>query len=321
MIVFSWDENNLLICAIVTIVMQFFFYIITCTCKFDKVTDFAGGTNFVILALLTFFLGGAYSGRQILVTVLVCAWGARISGYLLFRIIKTGTDDRFDDKRNSPLRLAGFWTFQAFWVFVVSLGVIFINAPGNAENIIINNKSSLMTPWDIVGVILFGLGLLCETVADFQKYFFRSNPDNHGKFCNTGLWSVSRHPNYFGEIVLWWGIFAIGCSVFTSGQWTAVLSPLFTMTILLFLSGLPLLEKNSDGRHGSKLEYRDYKDSVPILIPFCPPLFRKFPAFLKAVFCCEWPLYNHLSQEEEEAISGKESSEYQTFDASGSYRA
>ena len=94
-----------------------------------QVTDFAGGTNFVVLAILTLVLAEQYHWRQIAITVCVILWGLRLSGYLLYRIIKIGEDDRFDDKRSNPLRFLGFWTFQAVWVFTVSLPVMFVNAP------------------------------------------------------------------------------------------------------------------------------------------------------------------------------------------------
>ncbi|XP_067652616.1 uncharacterized protein [Haliotis asinina] len=287
------DENNLAICAIVTVAMQFSFFLIACTCKFDKVTDFAGGTNFVVLAVLTFFLAETYSTRQIIITVFVVVWGLRLSGYLLYRIIKIGEDNRFDDKRENCLKFAGFWVFQAVWVFTVSLPVIFINAPASAV------KSIYLTPQDIVGIVFFAIGLLSETFADFQKFGFRNDPINKGKWCDKGLWKVSRHPNYFGEITLWIGVFLISTSILVDGQWVAVLSPVFTMAILLFLSGIPLLEQKSDERYRKNEDYKIYKKRTSPLIPFPPPVYGVFPTFLKCLCCCEFPLYNHLNEEEE----------------------
>lgn len=330
---FDWDSNNLLLCALVTIVMQLLFFFIACSFKFDKVTDFAGGTNFVVLAVLTLVLAGTYSTRQIVVTVFVIVWGIRISGYLLFRIIKTGTDNRFDEKREDCLKFLGFWIFQMFWVFTVSLSVIFINAPRSAENVN-PAKPDFGTAWDIVGIILFVVGLVCETVADFQKFFFRSNPANKGKWCTVGLWKVSRHPNYFGEILLWWGHFTIGISVYELGQWTAVLSPIFTMAILLFLSGIPLLEKTADDRYGKREDYLDFKASTPVLVPFIPSVFKMFPMWLKAGICCEWPNYNYIDDAVavEGGNAGSEAAqintqnednvqEYNTFDTKEGYTA
>ncbi|XP_071089815.1 uncharacterized protein [Haliotis cracherodii] len=287
------DENNLAICAIVTVAMQFIFFLIACTCKFDKVTDFAGGTNFVVLAVLTFFLAETYSTRQIIITVFVVVWGLRLSGYLLYRIIKIGEDKRFDDKRENCLKFAGFWVFQAVWVFTVSLPVIFINAPASAL------KSTSITPQDIVGIVFFAIGLFSETFADFQKFGFRNNPINKGKWCDKGLWKVSRHPNYFGEITLWIGVFIMSTSILVDAQWVAVLSPVFTMAILLFLSGIPLLEQKSDERYRKNEDYVTYKKRTSPLIPFPPPVYGVFPSFLKCLCCCEFPLYNHLNEEEE----------------------
>ncbi|KAK7462535.1 hypothetical protein BaRGS_00038420 [Batillaria attramentaria] len=291
------DENNLAICAIVTVVMQFSFFLVACSCKFDKVTDFAGGTNFVVLALLTFLLAYTFSIRQIIVTVCVVLWGLRLSGYLLYRIIKIGEDNRFDDKRNDCLKFAGFWTFQAIWVFTVSLPVIFINAPASAD------QYDYITPQDVVGIVLFVIGLLAETVADFQKFAFRNNPANKGKWCDTGLWKVSRHPNYFGEIILWLGIFIMSTSILKDGQWAAVLSPVFITTILLFLSGIPLLEKKADERYRKNELYLVFKNRTSPLIPLPPPCYAVLPSCIKCSCCCEFPLYNYLN-EEKESITG-----------------
>lgn len=296
MLIFGEDENNLAICAIVTVAMQFIFFIVACSCKFDKVTDFAGGTNFVVLAVLTFCLASTWNWRQIMVTAFIVVWGLRLSGYLLYRIIKIGEDKRFDDKRENCLKFAGFWVFQAVWVFTVSLPVIFVNAESSAVKLDPDNK---WTPQDLLGAVFFVVGLLCETFADLQKFNFRNDPANKGKWCDTGLWKYSRHPNYFGEISIWWGVFIISSSILTYGQWTAVLSPLFTMAILLFLSGIPLLEEKADERYRKNEMYLEYKKCTSPLVPKPTQCYRLCPGFLKCLCCCEFPLYNHLDEENE----------------------
>lgn len=291
MIIWESDTNNLALCALVTVGMQFSFFLVAATLKFDKVTDFAGGTNFVVLAVLSLFVGSCgdfgitYNWRQIAVTACVVLWGIRLSGYLLYRIIKIGEDDRFDDKRSNPLRFLIFWIFQAIWVFTVSLPVIFVNAPASSGY-------TQYTPYDIVGFILFGLGLLCEGVADQQKFNFRNDPANRGRWCAVGLWRYSRHPNYLGEIMVWWGLWGVSCSVLQGAQWTAVLSPLFTSFILLFFSGMPLLEEKSDKRHGGKEEYLEYKSSTSPLLLLPPTLYRALPSPLQCFLFCEFPIYN-----------------------------
>jgi len=272
------DEDNLLLCAIVTIVMQLSFFCVATTFKFDKVTDFAGGSNFVLLAILTFVMTNTYETRQILVTGCVVVWGVRLAGFLLYRILKLGKDDRFDGKRENFLQFLVFWIFQMLWVFIVSLPVIFVNS-GRLS------KEYFPTGFDIVGGILWLVGFVIETFADFQKFFFKENPDNRNKWCNIGLWSVSRHPNYFGEITLWWGIFLIGVSIYKDVEYIAILSPVFTMAILLFLSGLPLLEKSSDKKWGADARYREYKNKTSILIPMPTRFYAAFPDALKQCFC------------------------------------
>jgi len=292
MLLFESDTNNLAICGIITVGMQFAFFLVACTCKFDKVTDFAGGTNFVVLALTTMVLSGTYQWRQIAATAAVTLWGLRLSGYLLYRIIKIGEDSRFDDKRSDPLRFAIFWIFQAVWVFTVSLPVIFVNAPSSADS-----KFNDWTAWDILGGIMFVLGLLVETVADFQKFNFRNNPANRGKWCQVGVWSWSRHPNYAGEICLWWGLFIVSVSIARDAQWSGVLSPIFTSWTLLFFSGIPLLEEKADNKFRNDRSYVEFKERTSPLLLLPPPLYKALPNLVQCVCCCEFPIYNKLGEE------------------------
>ncbi|ODM92869.1 hypothetical protein Ocin01_13810 [Orchesella cincta] len=287
-----WDGDNLALCALVTVCMQLSFFAVAAWFKFDKVTDFAGGTNFLVLALLTLFLSGTYEARQLAVTICVTLWSVRLSGFLLYRILLIGKDDRFDGKRENFLQFLFFWIFQMLWVFIVSLPVIFINSPR-----LLPTSLSFPSGWDIAGLLLFILGLLIETIADFQKFFFKQDPSNRGEWCQVGLWSWSRHPNYFGEMVIWWGAFLQGISVYKTWEYVAVLSPLFTMSILLFLSGLPLLEKTADKKFGTRKDYQEYKRRVSPLVLLPPALYSSLPDCLKTSLFCEFPFYNRINYE------------------------
>ena len=163
----------------------------------------------------------------------------RLSGYLLYRIIKTGKDERFDDKnRGFSLEFAAFWLFQAIWVMAVSSPVVLVNSQCQ-----ISNDMAPLDAQDWVGFAIFVAGLLAEAISDQQKFNFRSNPANKGKWCEVGLWKYSRHPNYFAEIVLWWGMFII-CSriyFFDHNYYATILGPIF------------ITMRKSSARHGSHL--------------------------------------------------------------------
>ena len=152
----------------------------------------------MVLAIITLAFSGHHNARQIVDSLFIMIWGARLSGFLLFRIIKTGKDDRFDDKRDKFFPFLGFWVFQMLWVWTVSLPVTILNSP----NVTKYRQPDFGTGRDIAGVILFTIGFLMESVSDIQKYQFRSKPENKGKVCDVGLFVWTRHPNYFGEIII-----------------------------------------------------------------------------------------------------------------------
>jgi len=185
------DAYYLSITLLITIGYQLSFFAIAWTFKFDKVTDFAGGTNFFILALFTLLCGGINRGndaRNIVASILVMVWALRLSGFLLFRILKSGTDSRFDDKRNNFFKFLGFWVFQMFWVWTVSMPLTILNSP----KIMSTGSTGFGTGRDIVGIIFFAIGFLFEVLADQVKYTFKKK--NPKGFCNVNVWAVSRHP-------------------------------------------------------------------------------------------------------------------------------
>jgi steroid 5-alpha reductase family enzyme len=136
----------------------------------------------------------------VVASLFIMAWGLRLSGFLLFRILKTGKDDRFDDKRDKFFPFLGFWIFQMLWVWIVSLPVTVLNSP----NVQQYPQPAFGTGRDIAGVILFAIGFVMESVSDVQKYLFRSRNEKSA-ICDQGLFAVSRHPNYFGEIIIQFG--------------------------------------------------------------------------------------------------------------------
>ena len=128
------------------------------------------------------------------------------------------------------------------WVYIVSLPVIFINSPTSVR--------ISVGVVDYIGAVIFAVGFALEIIADTHKFIFRSNPSNNGKWCDVGVWKISRHPNYFGEITLWWGVFIISAMILRGPKWVAIVSPLFITLLLMFFTGIPPLEKSSDEKYG-----------------------------------------------------------------------
>jgi len=149
------------------------------------------------------------------------------------RILKDGSDRRFDKARDSPSVLFKFWTIQGLWVFITLLPTLIQN--GERRNVPVGTR-------DYIGWAVWSVGFLFEVVADMQKSIFKANPLNEGKFISSGLWSVSRHPNYFGEISLWFGIYISCSSVFRGVQYLSVLSPVLVMLLITKLSGIVTIQ-------------------------------------------------------------------------------
>ncbi|KAG8639802.1 uncharacterized protein LOC110600289 isoform X2 [Manihot esculenta] len=277
------DSHFLALTAIVTVGYQLLFFIVTALLKFDKVTDFAGSTNFVILAVLTLILKGTWHFRQVVLSLLVVLWGLRLGLFLLMRILQWGEDRRFDEMRNNLGRLAIFWIFQAVWVWTVSLPVTVVNA---------SDRNPSIQAEDIIGWIMWSVGVSVEAAADQQKLTFKNSPENRGKWCNVGLWKYSRHPNYFGEIFLWWGIFVASTALLKGAEWLVILSPIFLTLLLFFVSGIPLLEESADKKFGNVASYRAYKRSTSPLIPLPPVVYGNLPSWFKTTFLFEYPFYS-----------------------------
>jgi len=192
------DNYYLAITLLITVAYQLIGFAIAFTFKFDKITDFMGGSNFVWLAIITLAMGGSTHPRQIITSIFLMLWAARLAGFLLFRILKTGKDDRFDDKRDKFFSFLGFWVFQMLWVWTVSLPVTILNSP----NVLRVPQPSFGKATDIIGIIIFALAFGLEAISDAQKYRFKQGPGKKpGAVCDVGFFKLSRHPNYFAEIM------------------------------------------------------------------------------------------------------------------------
>lgn len=224
----------------------------------EKFFDLTGSVTYISVVLLALVLSGQMDGRSLLLAGLVMIWAIRLGTFLYGRIHKAGKDDRFDELKPSFLRFLMVWTLQGLWVtFTAAAALVAMTTA----------QPKALDLYALVGLLVWGIGFAIEVVADNQKSRFKADPANRGKFIRTGLWARSRHPNYFGEIVLWVGVAIIALPVLQGWQWIALISPLFVTLLLTRVSGVPMLEEKADRKWGGQKEYEAYKASTPVLIP------------------------------------------------------
>jgi steroid 5-alpha reductase family enzyme len=257
---FSFDALNIVGTLIASFAIQGVFFAFAASFRTDKVTDLSYSLSFALLAVLLVLANGAFAVSQLLAAAFVIIWAFRLGAYLLSRIIRIGKDSRFDDKRGHFLKFLGFWVIQAITVWVVMLPVTVLLSLPAAPGL---NALSL------IGALLWAAGFTMEAFSDAQKYAFRNNPANRNRWIDTGLWKYSRHPNYLGEVLLWWGVFVFALPGLSGTLLLAVAGPIAITLLLLFVSGIPLLEKSADARHGADPGYQAYKrrTSVFLLLP------------------------------------------------------
>jgi len=219
--------------------------------------DLTGGITYITVTVVAVLLSGSLDLRSAIVAGMVMFWSIRLASFLFMRISRAGKDSRFDKIKNQPLRFFLAWTLQGLWVLLTAACALVVITGGNREALGIV---------DYVGIAVWSIGILIEIVADQQKSAFRANPANKGRFINTGLWAWSRHPNYFGEIVLWTGMAIIAVPVLEGWQWATLISPVFVFFLLTKVSGVPMLEQAADKRWGGQDDYEAYKQNTPVLV-------------------------------------------------------
>lgn len=199
--------------------------------------------------------------RAVLLLVVVVIWATRLGTFLFGRVLKQGRDDRFDEIKLSFTSFLLTWTLQGLWVTFTAAAAL--------SAITSTHPRELGWP-ALVGLLVWALGYFIELVADVQKSAFRANPDNKDAFIRTGLWAWSRHPNYFGEIVLWLGVALIALPALKGWALLTLISPLWVTIQLTVISGVPMLERKADKKWGGQTDYEAYKANTPVLIPRPP---------------------------------------------------
>ncbi|UCG20979.1 MAG: DUF1295 domain-containing protein [Deltaproteobacteria bacterium] len=243
-------------------VMMFGVWVLSLIKRDASIVDVFWGLGFVVVAWLTFLQTDGYLGRKILITLLTTLWGLRLAMHILIRDWGHGEDRRYQAWRAQYG--ARFWWVSLFTVFglqgVLLWAISLILQVGQMSAI-----PARLVILDFLGTIVWTVGFIFEAVADWQLYRFKADPENKGKVMKKGLWAYSRHPNYFGESLIWWGLFLI--TLATPGSFWTVISPMVITFLLLKVSGVTLLEKTIVD---SRPEYRDYIESTSSFIPRLP---------------------------------------------------
>jgi steroid 5-alpha reductase family enzyme len=227
--------------------------------------DLTGSFTYVTLVTVAVLLTPETDARSVLLLALVVVWAVRLGSFLFRRIRRAGSDERFDNIKPTFARFLLAWTLQGLWVsFTLAAALAAITSENRQELGILA----------VMGFLVWLLGFGIEVLADWQKSRFRAAPENKGKFISSGLWSWSRHPNYFGEIVLWIGVAIIAVPVLTGWQLLTLISPVFVAFLLIRVSGVPLLEVRADEKWGGQADYEAYKARTPVLIPRPPSVHK-----------------------------------------------
>jgi len=249
------------VAAVVAFVIQWLVFVPSYRLQTEHWYDLTGSLTYLCIVIGTLLLVGRFDLRSLVIVALVTIWAVRLGRFLYRRVQKAGSDSRFDEIKPSFTGFLMAWTLQGLWVFLTLAAALAA-------------MTTLSPPafgvLAVIGVLIWMIGFLIEAVADAQKQAFRRDPANAGRFIHSGLWAWSRHPNYLGEITLWTGIALIALPALSGWQLVTLISPLFVYVLIVYISGIPMLESRADERWGDDPAYRDYKARTPVLFPRPP---------------------------------------------------
>ena len=225
----------------------------------EKFYDLTGSLTYTSVFAYCMYLAtlGTINWGSVIISILVIIWAGRLGTFLFTRIAKDGEDKRFRTIKPDMAQFFMTWTLQGMWVSVCSLCAI--TAIASDTGIILNNIF-------YIGLLMFVGGFAIEIVADQQKSAFRAIPENRNKFITSGLWSKSRHPNYFGEITLWTGVAVMSFSSLSGIEYLTLISPVFTYLLLVKISGVRMLEGRGQKTWGQDEEYIAYMKNTPMVM-------------------------------------------------------
>jgi len=224
----------------------------------ERFYDLTGSITYIAVTLAAISAATAPSSAQWLIALMIFIWAGRLGNFLFRRIHAAGGDQRFDHIKVSSSRFFVAWTLQGAWVVMTSCAAL---------TAILSAEPTAVGAIYVIGAVMWVAGFGVEVIADQQKSRFRANPANAGRFINVGLWARSRHPNYFGEILLWAGIAVMAVPYLSGTQWVVMLSPFFVCALLTRISGIPTLARRGQQLWGDDPTYQAYVANTPRLLP------------------------------------------------------
>lgn len=249
------------VCGFLAYVINWVVFVPSNLAKTEHYFDLTGSATYVTVTAVALLLSDDLDARAVIAGAMVIVWALRLGSFLFRRIRRAGRDGRFDQIKADSLRFFMTWTLQGLWVLLTMACALAIITGIERESI----------GWvAVVGIAVWIAGFAIEVVADRQKSAFKRDPANDGRFIMSGLWAWSRHPNYFGEIVLWTGIAIMALPVLSGWRWVTLISPMFVTLLLTRVSGIPMLEARAENRWGDEEEFQRYTSDTPVLIPRPP---------------------------------------------------
>jgi len=249
------------VCMILAFGIQWVAFVPAYLVQSEKTFDLIGALTSLALITVAFSLSGGNDSRSILIAVAMALWAIRLGAMLSVRVHRAGRDRRFADIKPDFARFLMAWTLQGLWVFLSLVA-------GLTAITTVDKTPIEWIGW--VGLAMWLLGFTIEVIADHQKYVFRADPANADQFITSGLWAWSRHPNYFGEILLWSGIAVAASPALANWQLIALVSPFFVFVLLRYVSGVSILERAAESRWGDMASYRSYRLATSVIFPRAP---------------------------------------------------